>query len=175
MDLPELQVIIKIATFMNEYQKINKITDMCSANTSILYNFIYDNYHNLKERTRVSAVICHYFKKINEKDAPHFHIHLVVRIDETKLIDPSYEIDSKSGVLYLDSIKAFQKCINKLEQMSNISNFKFPIDDIKKLVKEYLHFVKIADEINKGNELTSDTKYSNDLKDFLEQKIKYNK
>jgi hypothetical protein len=63
MDLPELKTIIKLATYMNEYQRNNNIKGMCSANTSFLYNFINDNYPNLKKRTKVSAIICHYLKE----------------------------------------------------------------------------------------------------------------
>ncbi len=173
MDLPELQTIIKITTYMNEYQKINNIKSMCSANTSLLYNFIYDNFPNLKKRTKVSAVICHYLKKINEGHQPHFHIHLVVSIDEGKLIDPSYEIDSMTDVLYLSDLKAFQKCCYELEGMIG-NNFKYSIDGKKDIIKKYLDFVNIANEINKGNEMTSDREYSNNIMDFVKKKYNEN-
>jgi hypothetical protein len=173
MDLPELQTIIKITTYMNEYQRNNNIKVMCSANTSLLYNFINDNYPNLKKRTKVSAIICHYLKKMGEGHQPHFHIHLVVSIDEKKLIDPSYEIDSMTDVLYLSDLKAFQKCCYELEGMIG-NNFKYPINEKKNIIKTYLDFVNIANKINEGNEMTSDKEYSDNIMDYVNNKYNEN-
>ena len=91
-----------------------------------------------------------------------------------KLIDPSYEIDSITDVLYLSDLKAFQKCCYELEKMTGISNFKYPIDGKKKIIQEYLYFVKIADEINKGSEMTTDREYSNNIFDYVMKKYNEN-
>lgn len=174
MDLPELQTIIKITTYMNEYQRNNNIKGMCCGNTSFLYNFINDNYPNLKKRTKVSAIICHYLKEDREgKHRPYFHIHLVISIDDKKLIDPSYEIDSMNDVIYLEDVIAFQKCCINLEEWIG-NGFKYTIDDKKIIIKKYLDFVNIANKINKGSEMTTCQTYSNDLSNYVVNKFNNN-
>ena len=169
MELSELQSIIKITTLMNEYQKINEIKGMCSANTSFIYNIICDNYPTLKLRTKVEPVICHYIRKIDNNGSfdPVFHIHLVIKIDEKKLIDPSYELDSIEDNLYLDGIKTFQAALIELKKTYGLvcsEAFK------KYIIKDYLDFVDIAKDINANNGdllFTPNKKYSDNLKNYV--------
>lgn len=169
MELPELKTITRISGLMNAYQKENNIKKMCSANTSFLYNIICDNYPTLKLRTKVEPVICHYLRKMdnNGSFAPVFHIHLVIKIDETKLIDPSYEVDSIEDNLYLDGIKTFQTVLIKLKKTYGlVCNEEFKKD----IIKDYLDFVGIAKDINSNNGdllFTPDKKYSDNLKNYV--------
>jgi hypothetical protein len=150
MDLPELQIIRKISAYMNEYQKINKIKGMCVANNLVLHTIIKKYFPNIIERVKVVPVICYYFQTINDTHTPTFHIHLVLKIDENKIIDPSYDVDSIPDVLYLDNIKTFQLHITDLEQTNHKgTNFKYPIDDKKRIIRTYISFINYADLINK--------------------------
>ena len=173
MDLSELKYIMIIQKLMNTYQKENNIKGMCMANTSFLYRIICDNYHDLKIRTKVSPVICYYSEEIENKGNKeiniYFHTHLVIKIDEKKLIDSSYEVDSIKDNLYLDNIIAFQKCLINLKKTFGI---EFDNERKKETIKQYLKFLKIANDINKNDKLiTANQEYSDNLENYVIKKF----
>jgi hypothetical protein len=95
---------------------------------------------------------------------------LVIRIDDKKLIDPSYEIDGMTDVEYLEDIYAFQKSCSHLEGWIG-NGFKYTIDQKKEIIKNYLYFVNIANEINEGNEITACQTYSINLSNYVMNKF----
>ena len=123
-----MDFITKFSAVMCKYQKDNGIIKQCVTNTLYLLDTIKAN-TNIPAKCQ--AVI--FYKETEYK----FIVHLVVVLGDDNLIDPSYEIDLQEG-LYLPNITSV---INR----SLISG-----DSKRELIKTFVTFKKIEDEINAG-------------------------
>jgi len=144
---------------MREFQKNNCIERQCMSNSQYLYDCIKVNYKNIN--VRVKAVFA--FSSNSETETCVFvGGHLVVVLDNVNVIDPSYDIFSLKDISYFDNIK-------DLIDMFGDNKYKLNTKiDLKKIIADHIHFKKIADRINNGEFLVSNTLFYNQQADYIE-------
>ena len=143
---------------MREYQKENNITKQCITNSQYLYDIIKMNSSN---NVKTKAVFV--FSDKNEEDACIFISgHLVVVLDDDTMIDPSYDIFCLKNTSYFDNIK----------DLMNIFDDKVLVKtkfDIKKIIRDHIHFMKIAEQINNGDCVITEKEHYNRQADYIEK------
>jgi len=151
-------LIANIILSMREYQKENNIKKQCVTNAQFLYDTIKVNsIRNVKTK----AVFV--YSDNNEEDtAIIVGGHLVVELDDETIIEPSYEIFCLKNKSYFDNIKDLVNIFdNKVELKTKI--------DIKKLICEHIHFMKISEQMNNGELIITDKEHYNKQADYIEK------
>jgi hypothetical protein len=87
--------------------------------------------------------------------------HLVVCIEDSFIIDPSFDVFNLKNVKYFDNVNTF---INSYDIKTCY--------DVKKIIEEHLLFCDFATRINKGEIIISNKKYYNNMADFVEKSFK---
>ncbi len=150
-------MISKIVLLMREYQKQNNIKNNCSTNTQYLYDCIKQNFINANVKACAVIVIS------TENDITTCVAgHLVILLDNTIIIDPSYDVYKKINKSYCNNVKDF------IELYSGGMEKLF----IKEVCTKYIYFMSLADSINKGKILINDKTYYNEQADYIEESIK---
>lgn len=155
----ELSILISnIILSMREFQKENNIKKQCVTNVQYLCDTI-----KMNTRGNVKAKAVLVFSSDNETETAIFvGGHLVVVLDDDTIIDPSYDIFCLKNKSYFDNIKDLVDMFdNKVQLKSKI--------DIKKLVCDHIHFMKLADQINNGEFLITEKKFYNEQADYIEK------
>jgi hypothetical protein len=139
---------------MREYQKINGIQKQCVTNCQFLYDHIKINYNvNVKvESVRV----------LSANNETLVAGHLVVIINDSLIIEPSYDVFILQNSIYFATIK---------DLMNNLNDDSKQIFG-KKSISNFLDFKKIADRINNGGFVISDEIFYNNQADYISDYIK---
>ena len=141
---------------MREYQRVNNIKGKCVTNTQYLHTAM--KKIGVGNSFKAEAVIV--LSDDIENLTKIFAGHVVVTLDNTAMVDPSYEIFSLKDKKYFYTIKEFMDYVNLY---SDEDKERF---NIKKIIKHYMRFRVYADEINCGN-FVSNKKYYEDLDYYL--------
>jgi hypothetical protein len=143
---------------MLEFQKTNCIKDNCMTNVQYLYDCIkMSKIANVK----VKPVIVVSFD--NETNTHRCcDGHLVIELNNTTIIDPSYDIVSLKNKKCFYNIKDFMNSLN--------SDLK---SHFKNSIANFIHFMKLAEQINNGECLISDNEVYNNQADFVENKSSF--
>ena len=145
--------ISKIVLSMREYQNQKNITNNCVTNTQYLYDCIKTN--SIKTNVKACAVI---LISTNNNITTCVAGHLAILLDNTIVIEPSYDVYKKINKFYCNNIKDF------IELHSNGMEKIF----IKDVCTKFLHFVTLADSINKGKLIINDKTFYNEQADYIE-------
>jgi len=157
MDLPIL--ISNIILSMREFQKENNIKSQCVTNTQYLYDIIKNN----SSITNVKAKAVYVFSNGAETTTGHFVSgHLVVVLDDGTIIDPSYDVFCLKNKSYFDNIK------DLMDRFDDKNKLNTKID-IRNMVSQHIHFMKLAEQINNGELIITDKKFYNDQADYIEK------
>lgn len=148
MSLPKF--IDNLLSNMHYYQKKNEIKKQCITNVQYCYDSIISQGFNAKAK----AVIAIY--KNNEEQYIST-IHMVIELDNEIIIDPSYEISSIQECYYCDTIK------RAIQVLSN--NFK-PQEVISNMIKLFLQFKQIENEINTNKFVICNKDFYNNQHNF---------
>ena len=151
-------LIANIILSMREYQKENNIKKQCVTNAQFLYDTI-----KVNSISNVKTKAVFVYSDNNEEDtAIIVGGHLVVELDDETIIDPSYEIFCLKNKSYFDNIKDLVNIFdNKVELKTKI--------DIKKLICEHIHFMKISEQMNNGELIITDKEHYNKQADYIEK------
>ena len=143
----------KVCKIMYDYQQKNNIKNECMTNTTIMYDYLKSI--GIKDVKIKSVIVTGFRNKI-----PVIVMgHLVVDIGNDNLIECSYDVCIIEDAYYFDNVK------NLFYVRPNISP-----DDKKKLIKDVLHFKKIADRINNGEFLIISGKTYHEQLNYIEKK-----
>ena len=143
---------------MREYQKENNVKNQCVTNAQYLYDTIKIN-SNSNVKTKAVLV----FSDNTEEDtAIIVSGHLVVLLDDEIIIDPSYDIFCLKNKSYFDNIKDLVNIFDSNVELKS----KF---DIKKLVCQHIHFMKISEQINNGECIITEKEHYNKQADYIEK------
>jgi hypothetical protein len=153
----ETPFLAEIILEMREYQRVNNIKEKCITNTQYLHTTM--KKLGVANSFKAEAVITASYDKDNNV-TKLFAGHIVLTLDNTVMIDPSYEIFSLKDKKYFYTIKEFIDYVN-LYTEEDRSHF-----NIKKIIKHYMRFRFYADEINRGN-FVSDKQYYEELDYYL--------
>lgn len=141
---------------MWEYQKINNVTKQCVTNSQYLRDTLINNYYIAK----VKAVI---MTSSTESELEVYAGHLVVEIEDKRLIDASYETNFKENQNYFDNIPTLLLHYPEIKNDKQFLSF---------IIKKFLEFNKIANEININDTLcVTDKIHYNKQADYLEMKL----
>jgi len=153
------QHLARLVTKMRNYQQSCNIEKQCLANTQYLYDTIRMNF-NIDVKAK--AVMVYSFD--SELNQTKIMIgHLVVCIEDSFIIDPSFDVFNLKNVKYFDNINTF---INSYNIKNNY--------DAKQIIEEHLSFLKLAIRMNRNEIIISDKKYYDDMADFIVKKHKTN-
>jgi len=151
-------IIRNVILSMREYQKENNVTKQCVTNAQYLYDIIKMN-STINVKTKAVLV----FSKNNEENS--FTIvsgHLILTLGDETVIEPSHEIFCYQNKSYFDNIKDLMSIFDdKVKLKSNI--------DIKKVISDHMHFMKISEQINNGEFIITDKDYYNQQADYIEK------
>ena len=152
--------ISNIVLSMREFQKNNGIKKQCVTNTQYLYDIIkMNNINNVKAK----AVFV--FSSDDDTDTGVFvGGHLVVILDDETIIEPSYDIFCLKNKSYFDNIKDLMDMFNDNDKVNLKSRL-----DIKKIVCDHIHFIKLAEQINNGQLTITEKKFYNHQADYIEK------
>jgi hypothetical protein len=151
-------LIANIILSMREYQKENNIKNQCVTNAQYLYDIIKTN-SNSNVKTKAVFVFSHN----NEEDTNIFVSgHLIVILNDETIIEPSYDIFCLKNISYFDNIKDLVNIFDdKVKLKSKI--------DIKKLICDHIHFMKLSDQINNGELIITEKNHYNKQADYIEK------
>jgi len=154
----EHSLISNIVVSMRKYQKENNVKKQCVTNAQYLYDTMKINLNN---NVKTKAVFV--FSDNNQEDTAIFVSgHIIVTIDNKTIIEPSYDIYCLENTSYFDNIKDLVSIFDdKIELKSKI--------DIKKLIYDHIHFIKISEQINNGEFIITDKKHYNKQADYIEK------
>lgn len=151
-----MSIVNDIIELMWEYQKNNNIIKECITNAI----FLCDQLNNNGFQAKVKAVI---MTSVTENTFEVFGGHLVIDMGDDKLIDPSYETNFKENQNYFDNINTLLLAIPELKIKKEL---------IADIVKHFINFVKIANDINIDNKLLiSNIEYYNKQSDYVQMMI----
>ena len=151
-------LIANIILSMREYQKENNIKKQCVTNAQYLYDII-----KMNSISNVKTKAVFVFSYNNEEDTAIFvGGHLVVELDDETIIEPSYDIFCLKNKSYFDNIKDLVNIFDNKNELKT----KF---DIKKLICDHIHFMKISEQINNGELLITDKEHYNKQADYIEK------
>jgi hypothetical protein len=144
---------------MREFQKKNCIKNQCVTNCQYLYDIIKKNFTN--NAIVKPVLVISYDTEIDTHTCIGGHLVIDLDGDNETIIDPSYDIFSSKNKSYFYKIKDFMDSFNHDDK----SKFK-------KCISDFIHFTKIAQEINNGEFRISDKKFYNDQSDYIENIMK---
>jgi hypothetical protein len=152
----ETAFLCEIILQMREYQRVNNIKGKCVTNTQYLHTTM--KKIGVGNSFKAEAVIT----VSNEGDSVTKICagHIVITLDNTAMVDSSYDVFSLPDKKYFYTIKEFMDFVN-LYSEEDRSHF-----NIKKIIKHYMRFRFYADEINRGN-FVSDKQYYEELDYYL--------
>jgi hypothetical protein len=153
--------LTNILLSMREYQKQNEIKSKCVDNCQFTRDVLTPYFGN---RIQVKPVIVLH----NEVEgSTAICIHLVIQFDDT-IIEPSYEYFKIKDKHYIDNLIH----LTEIMKSNCVDNCQFT-RDFKKMYKEnvenFIKFIKIADEMNKGIFKITDKKYYDNQINFIEK------
>lgn len=151
---------------MREYQKQNNISGHCVTNTQYLYDLIKHNFKKTNVKAKAFFVLSY-----DENTGISIIVsgHLAIVLDDTDIIEPSYNIFCRKNTYYFDNIKDL---MNSMNEINNKHTFKSK-ENIRKLIFDYIEFNKIATSINNGELCVSDKLYYNQQADYIKSVFKY--
>jgi hypothetical protein len=153
------ELVAKILKEILEYQRINNIVNKCVTNTQMLYNMMSDfGIKNIK----VEAIIA---IRPPDLELPQIKIccgHLVIMVDDV-LIEPSYDIYSMTN----NYVRNVKDLVDYLKDYYKPDELK---EKLQFAIYNYLHFKKIADNINNRIEYDGGEYYEK-LRDHLADKL----
>ena len=153
-------LISNVVLSMREFQKNNGIKKQCVTNTQYLYDTIKMNSINNVKAKAVFVLSCD-----NDTDTSVFvGGHLVVKLDDETIIDPSYDIFCLKNKSYFDNIKDLMDMFNDNDKVKLKSDV-----DIKKLICDHIHFIKLAEQINNGQHTITEKKFYDNQADYIEK------
>ena len=146
------QHIAELVTTMRKYQQTCKIEKQCLANVQYLYDTIRMNFNvNVKAK---AVMVYSYDSKLNQTKI--IIGHLVVLIEDSFIIDPSFDVFNLKNIKYFDNLNTF---INSYNIKNNY--------DVKTIIEEHLVFQELATRMNKNEIIISNKKYYNNIADFI--------
>ena len=116
---------------------------------------------NSNSNVKTKAVFV--FSDNNEEDSAIFvGGHIAIILDDETIIEPSYDIFCLKNISYFDNIKDLVNIFDdKVKLKSKI--------DIKKLICDHIHFMKISQQINNGELIITDKTHYNKQADYIEK------
>ena len=153
------QFIGDVVNNMRKFQKLKNIKRECVTNTQYLYDSL--SQPSIRKYLNVTAKAVVATSKYSITSG-----HMVLNVkehfsDEEFIIDPSYEIYSRENKEYYESIR---QLIPLFKEISN--------EDKKELIKNHIHFMKLAEKINNGICLVVDKKFYNEQADYIALNVK---
>jgi len=149
----ELNFALNVAFYMREYQRINNISAHCITNSQYLYDMITKNTKlNVKVK---STYVISYDEKIKTVRCTN---HLIISLNNKTVIDPSYDTYVQKDRRYFTNVKDLVTYGVEFKDRTTLKEF----------ITKYLHFEKIANDMNKGIVQVSDMKYYHDQADHME-------
>jgi len=147
----QIKKIDLIANHMCAYQKEHNITGRCSDNVTILYDIIKKSFKTL------NPVFQNVIVSFNKNGIGHVcEGHIVIKLDNGALIDPSYEIAREPDSSYLDNFETFRDMVECNDAIKPLMN---------KIEKGFNCFKRYAKRMNNGEfGVSSDEYYINLIK-----------
>ena len=142
----------RLCRCMHSYQKENNIKKLCMDNATFFRDSINASFNENAEAITVFAV----FEK--NKDLC-VCVHMVVKITDIQIIDPSYEIACNDNVEYVRDIKTLLKMKLDLKE-----------EDKKHLITKFLRMKQYEDRM-KTELLIVNKEYYNKQADYIQAKI----
>jgi hypothetical protein len=159
--------IAKLIAVMHKYQKDNNIKNECIANTQYLYDSLKSSFPDIQAKARAVIAFRHVEKELGVIDGKmnvhfddYFIIHMCVDIGNDKLVDPSQDINDLPNVTYIG--------YDIVNFMKKVRSWGHDEEQIKKIIKQYVEFIKYAERINDGEMLYANKKYYNEQADYVE-------
>ena len=134
----------EITSRMHEYQKQNNVKKCCVTNVQIFMDL-------LRLKMKVEAKPCVVVSP------GMVMVHLIVYAENNHIMEPSYEAFSMTPKKYVMTLKDLF-----IGYPAMLSNKKW-------FVEQFLHFQKIADEMNRGDFFYTDKKVYFDQWDIIEE------
>jgi len=154
-------LISNIVLSMREFQKNKGIKKQCVTNAQYLYDII-----KMNSIDNVKAKAVFVFSCDDDTNTLVFvGGHLVVMLEDGTMIDPSYDIFCLKDKSYFDNIKDLMDMFNENSKMILKSGV-----DIKQIVRDHIHFIKLAEQINNGKHTFTTKKFYDDQADYIEKK-----
>ena len=159
--------IVKLIAIMHKYQKKNNIKGQCITNTQYLYKLFKSSFPDTPVKARAVIAYRHVEKEldvINGKTNIHFDtyciIHMCIDVGNNELVDPSQEINDLPNVNYIG-----YDIVNFIKKVRSCGHDE---EHLKKIIKDYVEFIKYAERINAGEMLCANEKYYNEQADYVE-------
>ena len=169
----------KLVNCMYDYQRIHNIKNMCSINTVIVADHM--KALNIPHKIVVGFVICNMkyedsnlvmeplMEAIKNETRPAINVHCWIKITDTKIIDPSWDMHSKKEITYFNTI-------SELKETEVIKNYiKYFPQMYKQLITHYIDFSKSVDKFYDSGNIGQNEKYYYDIMKYYQQRCKYNK
>jgi hypothetical protein len=131
------KIIKHIIHPMHKFQKKNKITGMCTTNAQIATNYINKSFPECKAQIHAVYVLSNDYINIG---------HVIIRLIDGSVIEPSYEIACLYNVEYYFS---YDKLVSANSQIGTCTKRK-------ELEDNFLLFKKHADDMNMDPTLISE-------------------
>ncbi len=154
------QMTDDLLKMMYEYQKMNNVKGNCVSNCQYVYDQIEGvHFVNVKFKAVIATGIRKQIITDTHIQLDHCSIvHLVLDVNDgfmERIIDPSYEVIILEELEYYDSIKKWKENHPKREFVN------------KKSIKEFLNFVKIAEQMNNGQFYITNKEWYNGQADYI--------
>ena len=121
---------------MLDFQKEHNIRNECVSNSVFLRDF-------LKSRgltAKVKAVFSEHF--VEEEKRMVLTCHMVVEVEEQKVVDPSYDI-CRYDAIYMDNISVVMERLKKGNPNAKLEGLS-----VREVVSRFIEFIKDAEDIN---------------------------
>ena len=149
----QIKKIDLIANHMCVYQKKHNITGRCTDNVTILYDIIKKSFKTL------NPVFQNVIVSFNKNGIGHVcEGHIVIKLDNGALIDPSYEIAREPDSSYLSNFETFREMVECNDAIKPLMN---------NIEKGFNHFKKITQRMNNGAFGISNDEYYINLIKYL--------
>ena len=155
-------LIGNIIVSMREYQKENNITKQCITNAQFIYDII--KFNSTNDVKTKSVIVFSNDKETNSVTLVGGHL-VIILDDDNDVIDPSYEVFSLKNKLYFDNIDNFMSYFNEDDKITLKSKL-----NIKKVISDYLKFIKISEQINNGKFIITNKEFYNKQANYIENK-----
>ena len=155
-------LIGNIIVSMREYQKENIITKQCITNAQFIYDII--KFNSTNDVKTKSVIVFSNDKETNSVTLVGGHL-VIILDDDNDVIDPSYEVFSLKNKLYFDNIDNFMSYFNEDDKITLKSKL-----NIKKVISDYLKFIKISEQINNGKFIITNKEFYNKQANYIENK-----
>ena len=140
-------ILSKTFAYLKEWQKLNNVKGECISNASFAAELLYAyGCPRIKSSIKAKSILA-----VGVTKDGHLALiggHLVLQLDATTFMDPSYEISSLTDVEYFDCIVKFKNRIlgkdgdKKYELLPSLKGF------VEDAIKAFSEFDAFADEVN---------------------------